>query len=279
MGMDRMQLLFSPLFSGSSGNAIYVGDGESGVLVDAGVSCTRIVAELGKIGVKPDSLKGLLITHEHADHIAGAGILSRKFDLPIFATEGTWRGMEEKLGAVAAKNIRLVDPSQDFFLGGMNIVPFALPHDAMEPCGYSFYLGGMKASIATDIGYVKDSWVSAVSGSDIVLLESNYDPDMLKAGKYPYSLKTRILGRKGHLSNDDAGTAACRLVSSGTRTLILGHLSKENNFPELAKQCTVCALREAGVDPDKDISLSIASRDHTSGLFALRDGVAAERSF
>lgn len=274
-----MQLLFSPLFSGSSGNAVYVGNGETGVLVDAGVSCARILGELGKIGVNPASLQGLIITHEHADHIAGAGILSRKLDLPIYASEGTWRGMEEKLGAVASKNMRLIDVRQDFFLGGMNVVPFALPHDACEPCGYSFYLGGVKASIATDLGCLRESWLKAVAGSDLVLLESNYDPDMLKAGKYPYALKTRILGRKGHLSNDDAGTAAAQLVALGTRTLILGHLSKENNFPALARQSTVCALRQAGIDAERDVQLSVASREQNSGLFALRDGATAERSF
>ena len=272
-----MQLLFCPLFSGSSGNAVYVGDGESGVLVDAGVSCARIVSELDSIGIRPDGVKALLVTHEHADHVSGAGIFSRRFDVPVYATEGTWRAMEGKIGEISPKNARLVDVTQDFFIGGMNVAPFPLPHDAAEPCGYSFYLGGVKASVATDIGCVRDSWMKAVLGSDLVLLEANYDPDMLKAGKYPYALKTRILGRRGHLSNEDAGRAAAQLIEGGTKTLLLGHLSKENNFPELARMTVECALREAGIDPDNDASLAVASRDHMSGLYALRDGGAARR--
>ena len=272
-----MQLLFCPLFSGSSGNAVYVGDGETGVLVDAGVSCAKIVSELDKIGVKPDGIKAILVTHEHADHISGAGIFSRRFDVPVYATEGTWRGMEEKIGEIASKNVRLTDATQDFFIDGMNVVPFPLPHDALAPCGYSFYLGGVKATVATDIGCVRDSWMKAALGSDLVLLESNYDPDMLKAGKYPYALKTRILGRKGHLSNEDAGRAAAQLIAGGAKTLLLGHLSKENNFPELARMTVECALREAGIDPENDASLAVANRDRMSGLYALRDGCAARR--
>ncbi|MBQ3079920.1 MAG: MBL fold metallo-hydrolase [Clostridia bacterium] len=267
-----MELLFSPLFSGSGGNAVYVGCEESGILIDAGVSCARVVNELEKIGVSPTSLKALLITHEHSDHIAGAGILSRKFDLPIYATEGTWRGMEEKVGQIQPKNMRLVDPRIDFFVDGMNIMPFPIPHDAMEPCGYSISLGGIKASVATDLGCIRDGWMNAVEGSDILLLESNYDPDMLKAGKYPYSLKTRILGRKGHLSNDDAGAACVKLVGKNVKNIILGHLSKENNFPELAMETASLALREAGVEIGRDMTLSIARRDGFSGLYSLKDG-------
>ncbi len=267
-----MELLFSPLFSGSSGNSVYVGTADSGVLVDAGVSCSRILAELKQIGVSPSAVKALLITHEHSDHVSGAGILSRKLDLPIYATEGTWRAMSEKLGEIAPKNMFLVDSGQDFYLGGMNVAPFKLPHDASEPCGYSFFAGDLKASIATDIGCLKDGWLKAVEESDILLLESNYDADMLKAGRYPYSLKTRIMGRKGHLSNDDCAAAAVKLARGRVRNIILGHLSKENNFPELARETTASALREAGAEPDRDVKLSLANRDRNSGVFSLRSG-------
>ncbi|MBQ3169936.1 MAG: MBL fold metallo-hydrolase [Clostridia bacterium] len=266
-----MELLFSPLFSGSSGNAIYVGDGESGILVDAGVSCARIIKELENIGVKPESLNAILITHEHTDHTSGAGILSRKFDLPIYATEGTWNGMQDKVGAVQSKNIRLIDARQDFYIGKIGVCPFSIPHDASDPCGFSFFSGSIKASIATDIGCIRDGWISAVSDSDILLLESNYNEDMLKAGKYPYALKKRILSRTGHLSNDDAGKAAVRLVNRNVRNIILGHLSKENNFPQLAEQTVRLALNEAGCEIGRDVNLSIARRDGFSGLFALED--------
>lgn len=266
-----MELMFSPLFSGSSGNAVYVGEGEDGILVDAGVSCARIVKELDQIGVKPETLKAILITHEHSDHTAAAGILSRKFDLPIYATEGTWNGMAEKVGAVQSKNIRIIDARQDFYIGKIGICPFSIPHDASDPCGYSFYAGNLKASIATDIGCIREGWMNAVAGSDILLLEANYDEDMLKAGKYPYVLKKRILGRSGHLSNDDAGKAAVQLIQRNCKNIILGHLSKENNFPELAEQTVRLALQEAGCVPGQDVNLSIARRDGFSGLFSVKE--------
>ena len=265
-----MELLFSPLFSGSSGNSIYVGCDGEGILVDAGVSCARILKELDLIGVSPSSLKAILITHEHTDHIAGAGILSRKLDLPIFATEGTWSGMADKIGPVAQKNIRIVDTRQDFYIGKINILPFSTPHDASEPCGYSFETGSVKASVATDIGCIREGWLNAVAGSDLVLLESNYDPGMLKAGKYPYALKKRILGTKGHLSNEDAGVAGAKLVERNVRNIILGHLSKENNFPELAMETVRLALTEAGAKIGMDVNLSIARREGFSGLFSLK---------
>ena len=266
-----MDLLFSPLFSGSSGNAVFVGEGEDRILVDAGVSCARIVKELESISVKPESLKAILITHEHTDHTNAAGILSRKYDLPIYATQGTWNGMQEKVGAVQSKNIRLIDVGQDFYIGKINVCPFAIPHDASDPCGYTFHAGNVKASIATDIGCIRDGWLNAVQDSDIMLLESNYDEDMLKAGKYPYVLKKRILGRTGHLSNDDAGKAAVKLAERNCKNIILGHLSKENNFPELALETVRLALTEAGLKIGRDVNLSIARRDGFSGLFQLTD--------
>lgn len=266
-----MELMFSPLFSGSSGNAVYVGCDGEGILVDAGVSCARIVKELGVIGVKPESIKAILITHEHTDHTSAAGILSRKFDLPIYATYGTWSGMQDKIGPVQEKNVRIIDANQDFFLGKINVCPFSIPHDASDPCGFSFLAGNLKASIATDIGCIRDGWMNAVEGSDILLLESNYDEDMLKAGKYPYQLKKRILGRSGHLSNDDAGKAAVQLIKRNVRNIILGHLSKENNFPELAYESVRLALTEAGCEIGRDVSLSIARRDGFSGLFSMKE--------
>ena len=159
-----MELLLSPLFSGSSGNAVYVGAGRTGILVDAGVSCARVVSEMKATGIDPAALSAILITHEHSDHVAGAGILSRKFDLPIYATEGTWSAMAEKLGAVSAKNIRVIESGQDFYIGDLDISPCPLPHDAADPCGYAFTCGRLRAAIATDIGCLREGWLKAVSG-------------------------------------------------------------------------------------------------------------------
>ena len=265
-----MELRFSPLFSGSSGNAIYAGCDAGHLLVDAGVSGAKIETELQKIGLMPSLLDGILVTHEHIDHIRGVGVLSRKYDIPVYATEGTWAAMEDKLGEIARKNVRTFRGDEDFYLGGMNIQSFPIPHDAAEPVGYTIALGGARLSVATDIGRIQDCWLKAIAGSDAVVLESNYDPDMLKAGRYPYALKRRILGRHGHLANDDAGQAAVALVSRGTRQIVLGHLSQENNFPELAERSCISALLDAGIRPGEDMQLSIARRDCGSGVFAAR---------
>ena len=262
-----MELRFAPLFSGSSGNAIYVGCDGAHLLVDAGVSGTRVAKALESVGVAPGSLDGILITHEHSDHIQGVGVLSRKYDIPIYATEGTWAAMEGKLGAVAAKNVCMIEPEINFFLGPVEIMAFSTPHDAADSVGYAFELEQARFALATDIGCVRDGWLKYVMGADAVLLESNYDPGMLQAGRYPYELKRRIMSRKGHLSNDDAAEAALSLITSGTRQLVLGHLSKENNFPELAYRCCASALERDGAG---DVSLCVANRDNNSGIFTVK---------
>ena len=264
-----MELRFSPLFSGSSGNATYVGCDDTHLLVDAGLSGSRVIQELERVGVNPAILSAILVTHEHSDHIKGIGILSRKFDLPIYATDGTWREMFNKIGNVAPRNMRVFEPGQDFFIGSIDVTPFATPHDAGQPVGYTFETGGAKLAIATDLGSVRDSWVKYILGSDAVILESNFDPGMLQTGPYPYDLKKRIMGRHGHLSNDDAGEVAVELAQNGTTQIILGHLSKENNYPELALQCTLSALKLAGIDTENDVRVRVASRDGNSGMFSV----------
>lgn len=264
-----MELRFSPLFSGSSGNAIYVGCDDAHILVDAGMSGTRVCKELQCVGIDPSNLNAILVTHEHADHIKGIGILSRKYDLPVYATEGTWQGMYDKIGAIAEKNRVIFEPDVDFFIGSIDVTPFSTPHDANQSVGYTFEVDGAKLAIATDLGCIKDSWLRHVMGSDAVILESNYDLDMLNAGPYPYDLKKRIRSRRGHLSNDDAGAVAVELARNGTKQVILGHLSKENNFPELAMRSCELSLQMAGLIPHEDIQLYIARRDGNTGMFSV----------
>ena len=264
-----MELRFCPLFSGSSGNAIYVGCDNTHLLVDAGMSGSRIITEMQHMGIDPRTLNGILVTHEHTDHIKGIGILSRKFDIPIYASEGTWQGMYRKIGDISEKNRIIFEPEQDFFVGSIDVTPFSTPHDANESVGYTFEADGAKLAVATDLGCIKDSWMKHVLGSDAVLLESNYDIDMLNAGPYPYELKTRIRSRKGHLSNDDAGSVAVELARNGTRQIILGHLSKENNFPELAMRTCELYLQMAGLTPHEDVMLYVARRDGATGMFSI----------
>ena len=265
-----MELRFSPLFSGSSGNATYVGCDDANLLVDAGVSGTRVIQELRSIGIDPACLDAILVTHEHTDHTKGIGILSRKFDIPVYATEGTWKAMYDKIGPMTERNVRFFEPDQDFFIGSIDVTPFSTPHDAAQPVGYTFEVSGAKLAIATDLGSVRDSWMKHIIGADAVILESNYDPDMLQSGPYPYDLKRRIMGRHGHLSNDDAGEVAVELALNGARQVILGHLSKENNYPELALQCCELALRQAGLIPFEDVKITVAARDSCTGMFSVK---------
>ena len=260
-------LHFSPLFSGSSGNSVFVSSGNTKILIDAGVSCSRIVAELNAIGADPADISAILITHEHSDHIKGAGIFARKYGTPIYATNGTWEAMDAKLGGVPEGGKWIFDPTMDFYIGDLMIQPFATPHDAAESVGYVIMTqSGASFGLATDLGCVQSGWLDAVRGCGAVLLESNYDPDMLRAGKYPYDLKRRIMSRRGHLSNDDAAEVALDLIASGARQLVLGHLSKENNFPELAYRCTMTALERDGCG---DARLCVAQRDCNSGIFTV----------
>ncbi len=263
------EIRFAPLFSGSSGNAIYVGCGNTHVLVDAGVSGTRVLTELRRIGVNPDSLTAILTTHEHNDHIKGVGILSRRLHVPVYATRGTWVGMQGKIGAVQEHHCCVMEAGVDFYLGDMNILPFATPHDANEPIGLCFEHRGARFAVATDLGAIKKGWMNSILGCDAVLLESNYDPDMLETGSYPYELKRRIASAHGHLCNDDAGRCAVDLVEAGAKQIILGHLSKENNFPELALKCTQGILLDAGIRPGEDVRVDVARRDETTGMFAI----------
>lgn len=268
-----MELRYAPLFSGSSGNATYVGCDGAHLLVDAGVSGSRVCKEMDLMGIDPKALDAILVTHEHSDHVKGIGILSRKYDLPVYATQGTWQGIYSKIGPINEKNRVYVEPGQDFFVGPIDVTPFSTPHDANESVGYTFELDGVKLAIATDLGSIRDSWMHYVLGADAVLLESNYDPDMLTAGPYPYDLKKRIRSRHGHLSNDEAGTVAIQLVQHGTKQIILGHLSKENNFPELALRTCETILLMSGIVPHEDVALVVARRDGATGMFSLKAGL------
>lgn len=264
-----MSFSFCPLFSGSGGNCLYVGAGDTRLLVDAGMTGRAIETQLCSIGVAPASLSGILITHEHSDHIKGVGVLSRKYDLPVYANEKTWMAMQDKIGGVSLRNQRQFYTGEDFYIGAMGINPFSIPHDAAEPVGYAFYHGTLKAATATDIGHVNDTWVDAVSGAQVMMLESNHDVEMLMDGHYPQYLKRRIRGRHGHLSNTDSAKALLRLVEGGLRHVILGHLSEENNSPELAFQAAYTTLCDAGVDPVREVTVEVAQRAQHSGMYRL----------
>jgi len=260
-------MLFAPLCSGSSGNASYLEAGGVRLLVDAGVSAKRVEELLDLIGVPASTLTAILITHEHSDHIAGVDVLSRRYDLPVYAGAACWERMRAQLAGVAPKNVRVFEPDRDFYLHGLLVHPFTTPHDSVHAVGYAFSHGGKKISVMTDIGHVSGRMLDAVADSDLLLLEANHDVDMLKAGSYPYPLKMRILSAQGHLCNEDAGFALCRLCARGVHNVILGHLSKENNTPELALVTVRSVLEGAGLL--EQVYVTVAERDYPSGVFEL----------
>ena len=267
-----MDMYFCPLYSGSSGNALFCQYGNTRLLIDAGKTGRCIEEALRSINVEPSSIGGLLITHEHSDHIAGAGILARRYHLPIYATTGTWCAMEDKLGKIAPDQRIEIEADRDFQLGDIGVSPFSIPHDAAEPVGFRLYGGNVSIATATDLGCFPETVFHRIKGSDLVLLESNHDPEMLKANpRYSTWLKQRILGDHGHLSNETCSRALLKLIASGTSHIILGHLSGENNTPQLAMDVSTAAVMREGIVPQKDICLQVALRDAVGAVYTIRN--------
>lgn len=254
--------------SGSSGNCHYVGYKDTNILIDAGLSGKKITTSLEDIDVDAKKLNGIFVTHEHSDHIKGIGVLSRKYDLPIFVNYKTWLAMKDKIGNIKEKNIVIFENDKLYSLGDMSIKPFSITHDAADPVGFSIINeGDEKISIATDIGHVSENIRNNVLGSRLIVLESNYDKEMLLMGSYTYSLKKRVLSNTGHLSNEDAAKFAVELINSGTEDILLAHLSKENNFPALAFETSNHILTENGIKIGKDVHLEVLRRDDLSDIF------------
>ena len=261
-----MQLALCPLFSGSSGNSVYISLGGARLLVDAGVSATRIEANLREIGVGLSEIDAVLVTHEHVDHIRGLSVLCRRYGVPVYANEGTWRAILQKEPDIPRRCMRTFYTGEDFYIGKLGVHPFAIPHDAQEPVGYAFSCGELRCAVATDIGHIADSWMEAISGSQALVLEANHDVEMVKQGPYPQRLKHRILSRNGHLCNADCAKALLELAKKGTRAVFLSHLSADNNLPELAYN-TVCeALTGAGYAVGEDMRVMVSRRDRVSDL-------------
>ncbi len=249
---------FCSLISGSSGNCSFFSDGKTNILIDCGLSGKNLEAALMSIDVRPQDIDALLITHEHNDHIKGAGVVSRRYNIPIYATNGTHSGAN--IGAVSDENRQIITPHTDFEVGTVGVRAFNIPHDSMEPVGFCFFSGNEKYSSATDMGYLTNKVFDEIKGSRSVLLESNHDIEMLKMGPYPFPLKQRILSNLGHLSNETAAQTALALVRSGTKNIMLGHLSENNNRPEIAQLETYNHLTQAGVRVGEDVVLCVAHR-------------------
>jgi len=267
-----MKIEFCSLSSGSNGNVTYLAAGGTRVLVDAGLTGQAISKKLAQIDVLAETIDAILITHEHSDHIVGAGVLSRRHRIPIYATEATWqtRAMSRLVGEVPPALRRVFDSGSEFFVGQIGVSAIPILHDAAEPVAFRLHAGSNSVSVATDMGKVPKSVLRALAGSDLILLESNHDPDMvLHNSRYPQFLKQRILGSLGHLSNLMCAHTLGELQGTGVRHALLGHLSQDNNTPELALQTVSQELARQGLTPGQDIRLDMTFRDRVGALYTL----------
>jgi len=251
-------LEITTLASGSSGNCILVSHGGTHVLVDCGISCLRIKRALAALGLTPGDLAGILITHEHADHISGLATLFKQYHLPVHCSHGTGRQLTYRI-AFLGEVLQTFEPGSGFSLGGLTVSTFATLHDAADPVGYTFCDGEHKAAVVTDLGVVTSVVEEAIRGSDFLLVESNHDPDWVADGPYPYYLKQRILGRQGHLSNAACAELVARV---GAKTVVLAHLSAENNSPSLALQTVRAAAGEG-------VTVEVAPRSETGRRYTV----------
>ncbi len=252
-------LKFCSLYSGSTGNSLLVQNDNTCILVDAGVSGTKIVDALNSIGIDISQIEAILVTHEHSDHIKSIGTLSKKYNIPVFANSKTWKAMPNEAKKVPIECQKTFTIDNKFSIGSLDILAFSIPHDAADPCGFNIFGSNKKISIATDVGHITPSIFTNLQNSSFVLLESNYDPEVLQYSSYPYNLKRRIAGPNGHLPNNEAGNTISKLIDSGLKTAMLGHLSKENNFPELAEQTVLEELATNNYNKNS-VDLYVASR-------------------
>jgi len=249
-------LRFCTLASGSSGNAAFVGSERTSLLVDAGLSGKEVTKRLEQNGIEASELTGILVTHEHKDHIKGVGVLSRRFDLPVFATEGTWQGMEQEIGEIAEHNKKHLELGECREIGDIKVEVLATSHDALEPAAFAFHHHKASLGMATDTGKITPSIRKNVVGCNALILEANHDAKMLRQGPYPFYLKKRIASVVGHLSNQMSGEALAEFISSKTHKVLLAHLSAENNHPSLALETVKEVLKEQGFVQCPEISVA-----------------------
>ena len=252
-----------------SSHCIFEGSETTSLLIDAGISGKRVEAGLAVLDRSAKELDGILVTHEHSDHIQGLGVLARRYGIPIYATDGTIQAMQQtkSLGKFPEGIFHTIHADDTFTLGDIAVHPFTISHDAAEPVGYRMESGGKSIAIATDLGVYSDYTVQNLTGLDAVLLEANHDENMLAVGPYPYPLKQRIAGAKGHLSNLAAGHLLCEILHDNLQEVLLGHLSKENNYEALAFETVACEVT-TGDNPYRsgDFHLAVAKRSEVSPL-------------
>lgn len=258
--------------SGSSGNCVYVGTDATHLLVDVGISKKRTETGLQELGIRMQDLDGILLTHEHADHISGLGVIARKYGIPIYGTSGTIGAIRANhaMGTIDEELFHYVRADEKLTVKDMTLYPIRTSHDAAEPVAYRVSHDKKKIGIITDLGCYNDYTVECLQGLDLLYLEANHDINMLQVGSYPYYLKQRILGKKGHLSNEAAGKLLSRLLHDGMKAIVLGHLSQENNLPELAYETVRVEVEMSETEyKANDFPLYVAKRNEVSQMLEI----------
>ena len=265
------QLQFASIASGSSGNCLFAGSDDCRILIDAGISKKRIEEGLSGMDVDPGDIDALLITHEHSDHIKGLGVWSRKYKVPVYATKGTLLEVTrmQTLGKIDPALLHVIKPGVPFEVKGTRILPIPVSHDARDPVCYRIDHRGKSIGTVTDLGKYDEFILSSLQDCDLLYAEANHDERMLETGPYPYPLKLRIAGNYGHLSNELSGQMIDKLRCEKLQTVILGHLSKENNYPELALASVKAELERHRASGCAALSLSVAPRDTASEVFCI----------
>ena len=256
---------FRSLYSGSSGNSSFIETDHTKILIDAGEGVRKIENALLLSGISFSDIDAILVTHEHTDHIKSLGAISQKYNIPVYANKETWDAMPEQSKKIIDECKKIYVPNKSFDIKDLKIKPFKIPHDAANPCGFNIFYKKKKLSIVTDLGHVTEEVFYSLEKSNFALIEANYDINTLKCSRYPYALKQRIAGPNGHLSNNSAGALISNLMKSGLNNVMLGHLSKENNFPELAYSTVMEELISNGAD-ESSIHIDVAKRNLPSTL-------------
>lgn len=254
------------LASGSSGNCSYIGNRNTNILVDAGISCKRIENGLKGIDIDPSKVNGILITHEHTDHINGVATMSKRYNIPVYGTKETLDAIvaKKKYAHLAGQELKYIEADKEFQINDIIIEPFSISHDAVNPVCYTFKANDKKIGMVTDLGEFTDYTISKLESSNILFLEANHDENMLMVGKYPYFLKQRIIGSKGHLSNDSSADLLAKLYHDKLEHISLVHLSGENNFADLAYETVKLGLSNITSDMKIKSMLNVAKRDEHS---------------
>lgn len=262
--------LFCSLFSGSSGNCSLVSSGNVHIIIDCGVSAKALCNAVKELDIDISGINAILITHEHSDHIKGLSVLSRRYQIPVYANIGTLCGIKEETDKLNEDVLHEFLTGDTLEIDGMSITSFKTSHDSRESAGFRIHTpDDKKIAVATDLGYVSDDVMSHLQNCDLVMIESNHDVGMLQNGRYPYFLKRRILSKTGHLSNDDCAKILPSLVETGTKHFVLAHLSKDNNMPDLALQTSISYLTMQGIKQDCDYEIETAPRFTRSRVYHL----------